>query len=305
MPLSALITRTTGLGLGNDFLEAPCDEDWSDVPGLISDEEADRLVADPFEEGDPVVSFAGLRAAVAGRDLSIANRLRGAGLQVKEVDGWRSRGDAVLSPKGLVTHHTAGPRDGETPTLSICINGRSDLRGPLCNVYLSRSGVWYVVASGRANHAGLGGHAGLTGNSSVLGVECEHPGTFPMPDVQVVSLTIGVAALIERRIDNSKVCQHWEWSTSGKIDIATNFHQADDPRPYAAQFRRMVGREVLDLAKVEKSKIVYPSGTRKPNGDWVRRSVIVATERVDEWLEGHPGVLQRRGPGSDVLIADA
>ena len=303
MALPALITRTTGLGLGNDFLEAGCDEDWSDV--RMPDELADTLVVDPFEEGDPVQAFAGLRAAVSGRDLTIANRLRGAGLKVKEVDGWRSRGDAVLFPRGFVTHHTAGPREGNTPTLSLCINGRSDLAGPLCNVYLARDGTWYVVASGRANHAGSGGFAGLSGNSSVLGVECEHPGTFKMPNVQVVSLTIGVAALIENRISHANVCQHHEWSSAGKIDIATNFHDSTGPEPSKTQFRAMVAARVNQLATVEKSKIVFPTNTRKANGDWKRNSVIIATSRVDEWLEGHPGVLQRRGPGSDVLIADA
>ncbi|CAF1082927.1 unnamed protein product, partial [Adineta ricciae] len=43
----------------------------------------------------------------------LADILRGAGLNVVEVAGWRTRGHGVMSSvKGIVVHHTAGPASG-------------------------------------------------------------------------------------------------------------------------------------------------------------------------------------------------
>ena len=97
-------------------------------------------------------------------DVKIATRLRAAGLTVREVAGWKTRGrdfagvSPPFAPKGCVNHHTAGPpkvSGSLTPSLRIVIEGRSDLPGPLCNVYLGYDNVAYVVAAGVANHAGL------------------------------------------------------------------------------------------------------------------------------------------------------
>jgi hypothetical protein len=113
-----------------------------------------------------------------GRDTGIASRLRDAGLRVVEVDDWQARGSSDFGPKGSVAHHTAGSSSGATPSLNTCINGRPDLAGPLCNVFQSREpdgrDIAYVVAAGKANHAGEGSWNGLTGNASVYGLETEH-----------------------------------------------------------------------------------------------------------------------------------
>lgn len=164
-----------------------------------------------------------------GRDLGIANRLRAAKLQVREVDGWKSRGDSYFNPLGHVVHHTAGPPASagyKTPCLRICTFGRSDLPGPLCNWYLGFDNVCYVVASGRANHAGRPDNwncRGMTGNSTAWGVEVEHPGTFPLDAVRIEVLARGVAAVIKGTCDQDQVVSHSEWAPSRKIDIATNF----------------------------------------------------------------------------------
>src|SRR5690606_16095746 len=101
--------------------------------------------------------------------------LRDWGLNVVEVNGWQTRGSSVFNPGGSVNHHTAGSRHNSIPSLNILINGHGSLPGPLCNVAQSRSTQYnsgqafddvYVIAAGRANHAGLGGWSGLTGNSS-------------------------------------------------------------------------------------------------------------------------------------------
>lgn len=153
-------------------------------------------------------------------DTDIANRLRRRGLRVIEVNGWRTRGSSSFNPRGAVDHHTAGPRNGNAPSLGICTNGRADLPGPLCNVFIARDNTCFVVAAGRANHAGSGGWNGLSGNASVYGVERENVGTSDEPWRTDQQLTAGavLAALIEGRADYSKVCLHREWAPSRKID---------------------------------------------------------------------------------------
>jgi hypothetical protein len=155
-----------------------------------------------------------------GRDNDIANRLRGAGLSVVEVDGWTSRGSSDFNPRGSVNHHTAGPKDGNIPSLNTLIYGRSDLPGPLCNVAQARNNDVYVIASGRANHAGSGGWRGLSGNSSVYGLEIEHTGTsseaWTADRVEVAARVH--AALIRGRFGAEMVCQHKEWAPDRKID---------------------------------------------------------------------------------------
>lgn len=157
------------------------------------------------------------------RDLDLKRRLELAGLQVIEVAGWQTRGSSTFSPRGGVNHHTAGPRLGISPSLNICINGRSDLPGPLCNTYGSREERLQVhlVAAGRANHAGTGGWKGLSGNSSVYGHEEEHVGTSAegLSAIRLERMVRVQAAFAYGKYSADYVCQHWEW-TSRKIDFA-------------------------------------------------------------------------------------
>lgn len=157
-----------------------------------------------------------------GRQLWIADRCRAFGLKTVEVDGWQARGSESFSPHGVVAHHTAnGP--GEIGSLRVLVNGRSDLPGPLCNVGLGRSGTCYVIASGKANHAGAGGWHGLTGNSSVLGIEAENRGTAadPWPLEQLRAYHRLCAALITGPGVGGNVglvCGHKEWAPNRKSD---------------------------------------------------------------------------------------
>lgn len=154
------------------------------------------------------------------RDTGIADRLRAAGLRVVEVAGWQTRGSTSFNPRGSVDHHTAGAASGNAPSLSICINGRAGLAGPLCNVLIGRDNTCYVIAAGRANHAGTGGWRGLSGNSSVYGVERENVGYAdrePWREDQTDTAARVHAALIRGRADASMVCRHAEWTTR-KID---------------------------------------------------------------------------------------
>lgn len=162
------------------------------------------------------------RTISGGRDLGIADRLRAKGLTVVEISGWQTRGDAVLDPEGSVDHHTASPLGTNAPSLGVCINGRSDLPGPLCHVLIARDNTCYVIASGRANHAGEGGQWGITGNSHVYGVEHENTGTGTEPwrEDQRHTAALVHAALLEG-IPNAawrRVCEHKDWAPTRKID---------------------------------------------------------------------------------------
>ena len=154
------------------------------------------------------------------RQLWIADKARQWGLTVMEVDGWRERGSESFNPAGVVCHHTAGAASGDMPSLRLLITGRADCPGPLCNVGLARSGTVYVIAAGRANHAGKGGWRGLAGNSSVLGIEAENTGNGEeWPAAQLDAYRRLAAAFVDGLKSGPElVCAHREWAPGRKPD---------------------------------------------------------------------------------------
>jgi hypothetical protein len=166
------------------------------------------------------------------RQLWIADQCRRAGLEVVEVDGWQTRGSETFFPQGVVCHHTAGAKQGDMPSLRTLIDGRNAspgrkaLHGPLCQVGLSRSGKVYVIASGRANHAGEGEWRGLDDNAEVFGIEAENVGTAedPWPARQLAAYYRLAAALMTgpgMSRDADLVCAHREWAPNRKTDPHT------------------------------------------------------------------------------------
>ncbi|HEX8466440.1 MAG TPA: peptidoglycan-binding domain-containing protein [Allosphingosinicella sp.] len=136
--------------------------------------------------------------------------LEGAGLKVAEQPGWLTRGRGPMATiRGVVCHHTAGPRTGNMPSLGIVTNGRSGLPGPLSQLCLGRDGTYFVVAAGRANHAGPGRWEGITtGNSSFIGIEAENSGRIDdaWPEVQMDAYRRGVAAILRKIGAGSQMC---------------------------------------------------------------------------------------------------
>lgn len=140
--------------------------------------------------------------------------LEDAGLKVAEQPGWRTRGHGDMgSVKGVMCHHTAGPLKGNMPSLDIVTNGRPGLDGPLAQLCLGRDGAFYVVAAGRASHAGSGNWQGIAaGNSSFIGIEAENTGLTtgpkadPWPDVQMDAYRRGVAAILTKIGANAIMC---------------------------------------------------------------------------------------------------
>ena len=154
--------------------------------------------------------------------------LRRWGLKVEGVDGWRDRGRPYnFYPKGIIVHHTAsGSQSGNFASQSVVTNGRSDLKGPLCQFLLGRDGKVRVIAAGYANHAGYGGpRAGIPanqGNTYTIGIEAENNGVGePWTKKQLNAYYRLCAALMVWNgiRDVNKVFGHKEW-TSRKIDPA-------------------------------------------------------------------------------------
>jgi peptidoglycan hydrolase-like protein with peptidoglycan-binding domain len=128
--------------------------------------------------------------------------LRAAGLKVSEHGGWQDRGlGDMRNVRGVMCHHTATPGQANMPTLNVLVRGHGSLRGPLAQLGLARDGTYFVIAAGRAQHAGPGRWRGVTaGNSSFIGIEAENSG-LPgdrWPDVQMDAYARGVAALLNR-----------------------------------------------------------------------------------------------------------
>ncbi len=168
----------------------------------------------------------------------LADCLRGAGLTVREVPGWTTRGHGDMGQVlGVLCHHTGGPATGDGrlgtltvpgyPSLAVVVNGRTDLPGPLCNVGLARDGAWVVVAAGQAWHAGTGAYAWCpanTGNTHLVGVEAESNGSgTDWTAAQIASYPRGVAALLAHEgLPASRAIAHREWATppGRKVDPA-------------------------------------------------------------------------------------
>lgn len=143
--------------------------------------------------------------------------LESAGLKVALVPGWESHGRGDVGKIfGVICHHTAGAARGNMPSLRLLVEGRSDLPGPLSQLGLGRDGTFYVLAAGRANHAGKGIWNGiLNGNSNFIGIEAEHTGktTDPWPDVQMEAYRHGVAAILAHIRRGAEFCAgHGEYA---------------------------------------------------------------------------------------------
>lgn len=199
---------------------------------------------------------------------NLPDLLRKHGLTVVEIDGWQTRGRPAstggFAPVGVLCHHTASASNGRD-AIPLLVKGRSDLPGPLCHLSLDRQGVVYVVAAGRANHAGearaSGTVAGGDGNTLYIGIEAQNIGTGEhWPKAQYDAYVRLCAALCVEVTGNSanSVRAHRETSVTGKIDPA-------GPTPYGGSFdmndfRARVAAEIFS-ARARNAK---PAPTKKP-----------------------------------------
>lgn len=167
--------------------------------------------------------------------------LKDAGLKISLVPGWENRGVGdVANIFGIICHHTGvkNPKKLNMPTLKSLQNGRKAepglpaLPGPLAQLGLGRDGTWFIVAAGRAIHAGEGSFKGISGNRRFIGIEAENEGTDsdPWPEIQLKAYQRGVAAILKRLgKDASFCCGHKEYADGRKPDPSldmTSFRQA-------------------------------------------------------------------------------
>lgn len=166
----------------------------------------------------------------------LADACRRSGLRVVEQPGWKTRGHAAFSgsPQTIMCHHTAGPRNGEAPSLGVVTNGRPGLAGPLSQLVLGRSGTVYVVAAGVAWHAG-NTRTAAEGNYRAIGIEAEATGVDPWPAVQYDAYVRLCRALIDHYgLAPANVVGHKEAAVPRGRKIDPNFDMN--------AFRTAVGR---------------------------------------------------------------
>ena len=89
--------------------------------------------------------------------------LQAAGLDVEAEPNWETARGSKWSfdhrpggTLGMIVHHTAAGGTKDMPCRNICVNGRSDLPGPLVQFLLGRSGKVLLISQNRCNHAGRG-----------------------------------------------------------------------------------------------------------------------------------------------------
>lgn len=161
-----------------------------------------------------------------GRSLWLADILADAfrgrkGFQVDVYPGWETRGAATANHRGAMDHHT-GP--GSYNDLLNYMAENSSI-SPLCNVATSRpqDGIVRitVVASGKANHAGVGelpwtGKDG--GNVAAIGFENQNDGKQEWPEQQNEAIAIANIACINKMgVGVDRVADHRTY-TSRKVD---------------------------------------------------------------------------------------
>ncbi len=170
------------------------------------------------------------------------------GATVDYEPGWDRRGAPVMDPWAFMYHWTASKPSWArpSPALKIVRDGRPDVSGPLSQLHVSWRGRTTVIASGRANHAGLGDPAVLEAlrvgrdvaklpkvkkstvgsGGRLIGVEVEHPGdATPYPAAVLAELAridfnlrrfYGWQAVPYRSID------HARWAPDRKIDCVSH-----------------------------------------------------------------------------------
>ncbi len=218
----------------------------------------------------------------------ILTRVEKAGVKVREMDGWRSRGRTFERvPVGLIDHHDAStPRHGEWGFLNATVNGRggaSPVPGPLSQFHVARClsvPQIAVCAAGRANHAGRGGPYGPVpqdeGSSWLYGIEKSHGGVSDEPmteDFHYATDALYAAIIAECRLPRLLI-GHKEWARplGRKIDP---LYSMDWRRKRVANFRP---RPIANYGTVTMSLPVLGLGSEGPMVGHVQRALGITAD---------------------------
>ena len=216
----------------------------------------------------------------------LADAARKSGLPVVEVSGWKSRGrSGSFAPRGVLIHHTATAANvRDDKVVDLLVKGRSDLPGPLCQLGLGRDGTVYVIAAGRANHAGRSnarqGVPAGDGNSLWLGIEAFNSGNEGWSDAQLSAYFRLCAALCDHYgWPRDRVAAHGETSVTGKWDPG-------------------VGGRLIDMSAFRRGAAAATSGGTM--SDIASARIMGALPGVENGREAYPRVLDI-GDGGYIL----
>ena len=153
-----------------------------------------------------------------------------------------------MNPKYTIEHHTAASVD----ITNMLINGRPDLNGPLCNFELRKDGTVGLLASGRANHAGV---ASVSATES-YGIEATGPvptgntGVDAFPNYKAY---VGLVAAICRHHGwgMDRVKAHKEIAPDRKIDPVFDdaFRRAVDAAKKGGGEDEMTDKQMAELKR--------------------------------------------------------
>jgi hypothetical protein len=253
----------------------------------------------------------------------LADVLRGAGLRVREVDGWQQRqrsgsGYDQSGPIGIIVHHTASSSGWDGQQDVDFLTFHCDVR-PMSNLYLDRGGQWWVLAGGATNTNGSGGPWGPipldSANSRVIGIEAGNNGVGePWPEVMQDAYVAGVAALAEGYdVDQGNILSHQEWAPTRKVDPAgpSRFGSINSSGTWnMEQFRAAVAEARGGTGPIEVTRPERPTKTNvstyvvQPGDSWWKIAELTMGDPARTWpaladanggadRELHPGQVLR------------
>lgn len=198
------------------------------------------------DDGGPVPMGGPLGRSYVRWLTDLADAVRSSGLRTVETAGWKTRGHAPMqSVSSFAAHHTATSNraTGNYPTLRVVRDGRPGLEGPLAQLGMGRDGTVYVIAAGKAWHAGPT-YQWWEGNSHAIGVEIEGDGRTEFTAAQKAAIPVLFAALCKWYNEPAERC------TTHK-EIAKPHYRKTDPYGLSqAELRRQV-RAVMDKPAAE------------------------------------------------------
>jgi hypothetical protein len=219
--------------------------------------------------------------------------LRAAGLTVHEQPGWQTRGYEPYDPYGLIVHATAGKLSIESD-IRVLLTGSATAPPPISQLFLARTGEWWVIASGRCNHA-LTGKAGLLkgyGNTRLIGIEAANDNRGePWPDVQYLSYIRGVAA----------ICRHLGWEPTRRV-AGHKEHQPGDKSDPTFNMDAFRTRVVQTLANPSGDDMYEQYDRDRLASTW--EHAVAVNEKVDK-LAAEVAELKARPAGTLELSAAA
>jgi hypothetical protein len=214
----------------------------------------------------------------------------------REWAGWKTRGrDPEHGPfsdvHGIVIHHTGSDEGQSDDYLDfLATRGRPKLPGPLCNVSTDMDGDLWLIAQGRANHAGSGSSTTLAhvmaegyngygtelhpgpdntdGNAVYYGNEVRYDGGQPMTAKQYAAATRWAAA----------VCDFHGWSALSIIGHREHTRRKSDPGNCPMNKFRS---DVAALLKAGPPKPTTPTTTAPPKG-----SLMATLETIQSAVDG-------------------